>query len=105
MADERTIQQAAARLLAAVRAPAKIILFGSHGRGEARPDSDLDFLVIERTVDSRAEEAARLRRAVGGVGSSVDIVVYSEDQVREWGEVENTVVCEALREGRIVGET
>jgi predicted nucleotidyltransferase len=28
-------------------APQKVILFGSHARGTARPDSDLDFMVIE----------------------------------------------------------
>lgn len=27
--------------------PRRIILFGSYARGDARPDSDLDFLVVE----------------------------------------------------------
>lgn len=27
--------------------PRKVVLFGSHARGTARPDSDLDFLIIE----------------------------------------------------------
>lgn len=105
MADKDTIQQAAVRLLEAAGSPAKVILFGSHARGEAQPDSDLDFLVIERSVDRRIEEAARLRQAVGAIGVPVDILVYSEEQVLEWGEVENTALCDALREGRVVGET
>ena len=46
MADEATIQRAAATLLEAARAPARVILFGSHAQGRAGPDSDLDFLVI-----------------------------------------------------------
>lgn len=104
MADETTIERAAAGLLGAARAPARVILFGSHARGRADADSDLDFLVIEEVVDSRVEEAARLRRALGNVGAPVDILVYSEAQVREWGEVENTALFEALREGRVLGE-
>jgi predicted nucleotidyltransferase len=27
--------------------PRNVVLFGSHARGTARPDSDLDFLIIE----------------------------------------------------------
>lgn len=30
-------------------APEKIILFGSHARGEAREDSDVDLLVVAET--------------------------------------------------------
>jgi predicted nucleotidyltransferase len=105
LADETTIQRAATLLLQAVQPPARVILFGSHARGRADADSDLDFLVIEESVGSRIEEAARLRRALGDIGVPVDILVYSEDQVREWGDVDNTALSEALREGRLVGTT
>ena len=105
MADEATIKQAAVRLLGAATAPARVILFGSHARGRVHADSDLDFLVIEEVVSSRVEEAARLRRAVGKIGSPVDILVYSEAHVREWGDVQNTALFEALREGRVLGQT
>jgi predicted nucleotidyltransferase len=27
--------------------PRKVVLFGSHARGSARPDSDLGFLIVE----------------------------------------------------------
>jgi predicted nucleotidyltransferase len=105
MADEATIERAAQRLLHAARPPARVILFGSHARGGAAADSDLDFLVIEQVVDSRIEETARLRNALGEVGAPVDILLYSEQQVSEWGDVQNTALFEALREGRLIGET
>jgi len=44
--SEQTIQLAA-RLLGEAAKPAKVILFGSYSRGEARGNSDLDFLAIE----------------------------------------------------------
>lgn len=105
VADETIIRRAASRLLSAARPPAWVILFGSHARGDAHPQSDLDFLVVEGTLDNRIEEAVRLRRAVGSIGVPVDILVYSEQHVHEWGEVKNTALYEALREGRVIGET
>jgi len=40
------------RRIRAVSDPEQIILFGSQARGDFRPDSDLDLLVIKREVDS-----------------------------------------------------
>ena len=42
-------------------APLRIIVFGSHARGEARPDSDLDV------VPTDPEEIARRGETPGGV--------------------------------------
>lgn len=38
----------------------KIILFGSRARGEARPDSDIDLLVIAPSAQPRYRRAAPL---------------------------------------------
>jgi uncharacterized protein len=62
MTDESLIEEAGRRL-AAVAPGAKVILFGSRARGEARADSDLDLLIIEPDeVTKRRAESARLRR-------------------------------------------
>ncbi|MEE3260144.1 MAG: nucleotidyltransferase domain-containing protein [Candidatus Latescibacterota bacterium] len=34
----------------AAGAPLKVVLFGSHARGQAHPESDLDLLVIEEST-------------------------------------------------------
>jgi predicted nucleotidyltransferase len=64
MVSGEIIEQAGKRLAAAARQPARVLLFGSHARGDAGPDSDLDFLVIERDVPNRHAEMVRC----GGVG-------------------------------------
>lgn len=58
---EELINKAAEALAAAAPPQSRIILFGSHARGEAAGDSDLDFLVVEPEIDGRLEEAIRLR--------------------------------------------
>lgn len=102
MIDEAVIAEAGRRLARAAGESAQVILFGSHARGDARPDSDLDFLVIEPRVANRREESVRLRRELRGLGVAADVVVVSTDHVDEWGEVQSTMLHEALTEGRVL---
>jgi predicted nucleotidyltransferase len=96
----------AGRILAdAAGSPARVIVFGSHARGDARDGSDLDFLVIERDVANRAVEMARLRDALPPLEVPVDVIVVSEAHVAKWGPVKGTMVHAALGEGRLVAES
>jgi predicted nucleotidyltransferase len=51
----------------AVGNPLKIVLFGSRARGEAKPDSDLDLLVIEESDLPRYKRSVRYRQALLGL--------------------------------------
>ncbi len=44
MVPQDVIEVAGRKLAAAAKNPVKVVLFGSHARGDAGPDSDLDFL-------------------------------------------------------------
>jgi predicted nucleotidyltransferase len=99
MFDETVISEAARRLSQA--APqARVILFGSHARGNAGPGSDLDFLVVEPVVDDPSEESVRLRRTLRGLGLFADVVVVSEREAEEWRGVRGSLIHSALSEGR-----
>lgn len=41
-------------------APQRVILFGSHARGDATPDSDVDLLVIMRTEKRTLQQAVEV---------------------------------------------
>jgi uncharacterized protein len=100
MIDEATISEAGRRLIGASPTGTRVILFGSHARGEAGEHSDLDFLVIEPWVEDVVEETYRLRCTLRGLSVFADIVLVSDDEAKAWGEVCGTVIHAALSEGR-----
>jgi predicted nucleotidyltransferase len=100
--DEILIAEAGRRLAAAAPG-AKVILFGSRARGEGRPDSDLDLLVIEPDeVPKRRAETARLKRELRGLEVALDVIVVSAKHAERWGHFKGTVLNEALNEGRVL---
>jgi len=101
---DAAIEHAARTLAETAGSPVRVILFGSHARDDARPGSDLDFLVIERDVSDRHAEMVRLRSALHDLRRPIDVLVYSEAQVGEWGEARGTVLHAALTEGRVLVE-
>jgi uncharacterized protein len=101
--DADVIDQAARRIVAAAPG-ARVILFGSHARGEAGPDSDVDLLVVEPHVADRFGEIVRLQRVLAPLRLPADVVVVSEAHVEEWGGVHSTMLHDALREGRVLAQ-
>ena len=84
--------------------PQRIILFGSRARGEARPDSDIDLLVIADSLKPRHQRAAPLYGAVSDILVPMDILVYTPREVEEWSEVSQAFVTTAVREGKVLYE-
>lgn len=60
-------------------------LFGSHARGGARPDSDVDLAVDPATPGARARKLDLLADLVGAGFEDVDLVVLDhDDPVLRW---------------------
>jgi predicted nucleotidyltransferase len=102
MYDESVIEEVGRRI--ALAAPgARVILFGSHARGDARADSDLDVLVVERDVVDPASEEVRLRRELRGLGLFADVIVVAAADADRLRGSSSTVVGRALDEGHVLG--
>ena len=88
--------------------PERIYLFGSHARGNAGSESDVDLLVVQREPfgpgRSRVEETARVCRALRGILVPVDVLLFSEAEVADWQDSLNHVVGRCIREGRLLYE-
>lgn len=95
----RTIREMARRI-AAVCHPQRIVLFGSYARQEAKPRSDVDFLVILETPLPRPQRTLPLYSALRDFPVGVDIVVYTPDEIEAYAGLPRSFVQTALREGK-----
>ena len=92
------------RRILTVGTPNRIVLFGSRARGDARPDSDLDLLIVEDSDLPRYRRSPRYLRALLGVLPAKDVVVWTPAEVDAWREVTHAFITTALREGRTLYE-
>jgi uncharacterized protein len=89
------------RRVVEVAEPERIILFGSVARGESRPDSDIDLLVVKAGAHRRKLSQAIYRQLLG-IGRSVDIVVVTPEDIERYRDAVGLVIRPALEEGRTI---
>ena len=103
MLTKKLLQKTISAIIKSVN-PKKVILFGSYAREEADEESDLDLLVIEEKTVNRGKEMVKIRNAIGDIGVGVDILVYSEKDIKELGHLRSSTLYWALKEGKILYE-
>ncbi len=84
--------------------PEKIILFGSHARGDFDGNSDLDLLVIIPGVERPRAESTRLRSILRGLLIPVDVLVATPEQIERLGNEIGLVYHDALSQGKVIYE-
>ena len=84
--------------------PSRVVLFGSQARGDANEWSDVDLLVVMGNVPDKRRAAVEIRRSLGDLPISKDIIVATPDEITSRGHVVGTVLHAALREGTVVYE-
>ena len=100
-ATPEKVREAVRRIVQAAH-PVKVILFGSHARGDAETASDVDILVVEQTVTDRFAEIVRLNGVLRGLIMAVDLLVIGQEEFEDWSETPGSVYYTAKREGKVV---
>jgi predicted nucleotidyltransferase len=84
--------------------PERIILFGSRARGNSRPDSDFDVLVIKESDEPRYRRSVALYVALADLPAELEVMVYTPEEIAEWRKVPQAFVTTAVREGTTIYE-
>ena len=84
--------------------PRRIILFGSRARGHARTDSDVDLFVEMETSKPPPERAIEISSLFGLRAWSLDVVVYTSEEVAKLRGVHGTLLAAVEAEGKLLYE-
>jgi predicted nucleotidyltransferase len=107
----KVIRAVCDRIVEKVR-PQKIVLFGSHAKGVATKDSDLDLLVIIDTANSlaplkRRDRYGEILRLFRHRGFGLDVIVMTNkelEKIIDENEGEWNLILEILNEGKTLHE-
>ena len=103
MVRQEVIQEVVEVLVARL-SPRRIILFGSHARGEAGADSDLDiFVELDAPLPARGR-SRWVKRLFDPYPCPMDIIVYTSEEVAYWQRAPASLVASVLREGKVLYE-
>jgi len=100
---KRYIRQMVKRIVAQFQ-PDKIILFGSHARGQANSDSDVDLLIVMPVTGSKRKKAIEIGVALHDIPIPKDVIVVTPDDFQWRKEIVGTIERPAFREGKLLYE-
>ncbi len=84
--------------------PKRILLFGSHARGDAGSNSDLDVFIEMQTTRRPPERAIEVSAAFGLRPWPLDVVVYTPEEVQRLRGVSGTLLSVIEKEGKVLYE-
>jgi predicted nucleotidyltransferase len=97
------IQQMVERIVAQFQ-PEKIILFGSHARGDGSADSDVDLLVVMNVNGSKRRQAVAIDLSLEGILLPADIIVTTPKELGDYRDTIGSIIREAVHEGKVLYE-
>ena len=99
MIEEREIERVATLLGNAANA-FQIILFGSHARGEAKENSDVDLMIIAESDLPRFKRSRELYKLLRPYPFGMDLLVYTPKEIERGKRSPISFVSTILREGK-----
>jgi predicted nucleotidyltransferase len=101
MASQSEIQSLADNIVCEFQ-PEKIILFGSHARGDAKPDSDVDLLVIMPPNGKEHHQQAAEIHFKCHPRFPIDVLVRTQEEFKERLGMRDWFMRDIAREGKVI---
>ncbi|MHC4443780.1 MAG: nucleotidyltransferase domain-containing protein [Planctomycetota bacterium] len=101
MIDPRAIEKVATQIGIAVHAES-VVLFGSHARGNAGEDSDVDLLIIAESDQPRHKRSCELYKNIRPYPFPMDLIVYTPGEIEKAKKSPVSFVSRILQEGKVV---
>ena len=84
--------------------PRKIILFGSYARGNPRPESDVDMLVVMDTKLREVQQAIQICQQIE-YRFGLDLIVHTPKKLSERTKMGDWFLRDVLKEGKVLYES
>ena len=101
MVDTRDIEWVARRLGIAANAE-QVILFGSYARGDARGESDVDFMIVANSDLPRFKRSRELYQLFRPYPFAMDLLVYTPEEIERGKQSPVSFVSTVLQEGKVL---
>lgn len=78
----------------------RVILFGSHANGNSNENSDIDLCIITNENKRKLNIIREIRSCISSIiNSSLDLVVYNEDEFNKRSSLKSTMEYKIKNEG------
>jgi predicted nucleotidyltransferase len=84
--------------------PQKIILFGSYARGNPRPESDVDLLVVMDTPLKEMHQAIQISQEIE-YRFGLDLIVHTPEYLAKRVKMGDWFIRNVLKEGKVLYES
>lgn len=101
--SEKIIKDIVARICSKTE-PIQIILFGSAASGDFYEHSDIDLLILKKSIGNTREESIELRSLLKDLNYSFDILVMSIIDFEQDREIVGTIAYPAAKYGKVIYE-
>jgi len=100
---QRVIEGIVAKLVAGYK-PQKVILFGSHARGDARPDSDIDLFIIKDTGARMIDRCVEVRQLVSDPNRFIglELIVLTPGEIAARIAVGDQFIGQIVEKGKVL---
>lgn len=103
MTPDEAIQEITRRLVERFD-PRRVILFGSHARGDATERSDVDLIVLLDQLGDWVKTTSEMHNSLSGLSIGCDIIVFTQDEFELERQIPGTAARYAETEGRTLYE-